>query len=142
MTTATAAKTIPRAKKKKVTIWLSEEAVNIAEKRRTAKSKGDREAVRRWNAAFQKQARKDKEANLQQQYERIEQYNRMGRTRDLFKEIKSVTEDKKVKERWKEYTENLYRKNPMINDVFTEKEYDDEPGILEDVREALNPVGK
>ena len=120
-------KTIPKKKKLKKAKWLSEEALQIAVKRREAKSKGDKERYKNLNAEFQRIARRDKKAFLTDQCKEIEENNRMGKTRDLFKKIKDtkgtfhakmgtikdrngmdLTEAEDIKKRWQEYTEELY----------------------------------
>ena len=78
-------KTIPMEKKCKKAQWLSEEALQIAVKRREAKSKGEKERYKHLNAEFQRIARRDQKAFLRDQCKEIEENNRMGRTRDLFK---------------------------------------------------------
>ena len=94
--------------------------------------------------------------SLQEKFRQIEQCNKMGRTRDLFKEIreitgsfnarcgamgKVVTEDKEVKEIWKKYTEVLYRRDPTVNDIFVETGYEDEPEVLvSEVNDALRHI--
>ena len=83
-------KTIPKKKKCKKTKWLSEEALQIAEKRREAKGKGENERYTHLNAEFQRIARRDKEAFLSDQCKEIEENNRMGKTRDLFKKIRDT----------------------------------------------------
>ena len=80
-------KTIPKKKKCKTAKWLSEEALQIAEKRREVKSKGENERYTHLNAEFQKIARRDKKAFLSDQCKKIEENNRVGKTRDLFKKI-------------------------------------------------------
>ena len=77
-------------KKCKKVKWLFEEALQIAEKRREAKGKGGKERYTHLNAEFQRTARKDKKAFLSDQYEEIEENNRMGKTRDLFKKIRDT----------------------------------------------------
>ena len=84
----TGIKTIPMEKKCKKPKWLSEEALQIAVKRREVKSKGKKERYKHLNAEFQRIARKDKIAYLSDQCKEIEEKNRMGKTRDLFKKIK------------------------------------------------------
>ena len=79
-------KTIPKKKKCKKAKWLSEEALQIAEKRREAKGKGEEERYIHLNAEFQRTARRDKKAFLNNQCKEIEENNRMGKTRDLFGE--------------------------------------------------------
>ena len=80
-------KTIPKKKKCKKTKWLSEEALQIAEKRREIKSKRERKRYTLLNAEFQRKARRGKKAFLNEQCKEIEENNRIGRTRDLFKKI-------------------------------------------------------
>ena len=75
-------------KKCKKAKWLSEEALQIAVKRREAKSKGEKERYEHLNAEFQRIAKRDKKAFLSNQCEEIEENNRMGKTRDLFKKIR------------------------------------------------------
>ena len=84
----TGIKTIPMEKKCKKEKWLSAEALQIAVKRREAKSKGDEERYKHLNAEFQRIARRDKKAFLSDQCKEIEENNRMGKTRDLFKKIR------------------------------------------------------
>ena len=84
----TGIKTIPKKKKRKKAKWLSEEALQIAVKRREVKSKGEKERYTHLNAEFQRIARKDKKAFLRDQCKEIEENNRMGKTRDLFKKIR------------------------------------------------------
>ena len=83
-------KTIPKKKKCKKAKWLSEEALQIAEKRREAKGKGEKERFTNLNAEFQRIARRDKKAFLSDQFKEIEESNRMGKTRDLFKKIRDT----------------------------------------------------
>ena len=84
----TGLKTIPKKKKCKKARWLSEEALQIAEKRREVKSKGKKERYTHLNAKFQRIARRDKTAFLSDQCKEIEENNRMGKTRNLFKRIR------------------------------------------------------
>ena len=84
----TGIKTIPKKKKCKKAKWLSEEALQIAVKRREAKSKGEKERYTHLNAEFQRIARREKKAFLSDQCKEIEENNRMGKTRDLFKKIR------------------------------------------------------
>ena len=109
--------------------WLSEAALQIAVKRREAKSKGEKERYSHLNAEFQRIARRDKKAFLRDQCKEIEENNRMEKTRDLFKKIRDnkgtfhakmglikerngmdLTEAEDIKKRWQEYTEALYKK--------------------------------
>ena len=119
-------KTIPKKKKCKKAKWFSEKALQIAEKRREVKGKGEKERYTHLNAEFQRKARRDKKAFLSDQYKEIEGNNRMGKNRDLFKKIRdtkgtfharmgsikdrngmNLTEAEDIKKRWKEYTEEL-----------------------------------
>ena len=123
-------KTIPMEKKCKKAKWLSEEDLQIAVRRREAKSKGGKERYKHLNAEFQRIARRDKKIFLSNQCKEIEENNRMGKTRDLFKKIIDtkgtfhakmgsikdrngtyLTEAEDIKKRWQEYTEELYKKD-------------------------------
>ena len=125
----TGIKTIPKEKKCKKAKWLSEEALQIAEKRREVKNKGEKERYTHLNAEFQRIARRDKKAFLSDQCKEIEENNRMEKSRDLFKKIRDtkgifhakmdsikdrngmdLTEAEDTKKRWQEYTE-LYKKD-------------------------------
>ena len=86
----TGIKTIPMEKKCKKAKWLSGEALQIAVKRREAKSKEEKERYKHLNAEFQRIARRDKKAFLSDQCKEIEENNRMGKTRDLFKKIRDT----------------------------------------------------
>ena len=133
----TGIKTIPKKKKCKKAKWLPEEAFQIAVKRREAKSKGEKEIYTHLNAEFQRIARRDKKAFLRDQRKEIEENNRMGKTRDLFKKIRDtkgtfhakmgsikdrngrdLTEAEDIKKRWQEYTEELY-KNIFMTQIIT-----------------------
>ena len=122
-------KTIPKKKKCKNAKWLYEEALQIAVKRREVKSKGEKERYTYLNADFQRVARRDKKAFLSYQCKEIEENNRMGKTRDLFKKIwdtkrtfyakmgsikdrncMDLTETEAINKKWQEYTEELYKK--------------------------------
>ena len=83
-------KTIPMEKKCKKAKWLSGEALQIAVKRREVKSKGEKERNKHLNAEFQKIARRDKKAFLSDQCKEVEENNRMGKARDLFKKIRDT----------------------------------------------------
>ena len=122
----TGIKTIPMERKCKKAKWLSGEALQIAVNRREAKSKGEKEGYKRLNPEFQGIARRDKKAFLSYQCKEIEENNRMGKTRDLFKKIRDtkgtfhakmgsikdkkgmdLTEAEDIKKRWQEYMEEL-----------------------------------
>ena len=126
----TGIKTIPMEKKCKKAKWLSEEALQIAVKRREAKSKGGKERYTPLDAEFQRIARRDKKAFLSDQCKEIEENNRMEKASDLFKKIRDtmgtfhakmgsikdrngidLTEVEDIKKRWQEYTEELYKKD-------------------------------
>ena len=83
-------KTIPKKKKCKKAKWLSEEALQLAEKRRKAKGKGEKERYTHLNAEFQKIGSRDNKAFLSDQCKEIEENNRIGKTRDLFKKIRDT----------------------------------------------------
>ena len=142
----TGSKTIPTKNNCKKAKWLSEEALQIAGKRREAKSNGELERYTHLNAEFQRIARRDK-AFFSDQCKEIEENNRMGKTRDLFKKIRDtkgtfhakkglikdrngmdLTEAEDIKKRWQEYTEEGYKKdlhNPGNHDgVITHLETD------------------
>ena len=127
----TGIKIIPKKKKCKKAKWLSEEDLQITGKRRDVKSKGEKERYKHLNAEFQRIARRDKKAFLGDQCKEIEENNRMGKTRDLFKKVRDtkgtfhakmgsikdrngrdLTEAEDIKKRWQEYTEELYKKRP------------------------------
>ena len=116
-------------KKCKKAKWLSGEALQTAAKRREAKSKGEKERYKLLNAGFQRIARRDKKAFFSDQCKEIEENNKMGKTRDLFKKTRDtkgtfhakmgsikdrngmdLTEAEDIK-RWQEYTEELYKKD-------------------------------
>ena len=86
----TGIKTIPMEKKCKKAKWLSGEALQIAEKRREVKSKGEKKRYKHLNVEFQRIARRDKKAFLSDQCKEIEENNQMGKTRDLFKRIRDT----------------------------------------------------
>ena len=88
----TGIKTIPKKKKCKKAKWLPEEALQIAVKRREAKSKGEKERYKHLNAEFQRIVRRDKKVFLSDQCKEMEENNRMGKTRDLFKKIRDTKE--------------------------------------------------
>ena len=87
----TGIKTIPKKKKCKKGIWLSEEDLQIAVKRREGKSKGEKERYKHLNAEFQRIARRDRKTFLSDQCKEIEENNRTGETRDLFYKIRDIT---------------------------------------------------
>ena len=86
----TGIKTIPKKKKGNKRKWLSEEALQIAVKRREMESKGEKERYTHLNAEFERIARRDKKAFLSDQWKEIEENNKIGKTRDLFKKIRDT----------------------------------------------------
>ena len=83
-------KTIPKKKKRKNAKWLSDKTLQIVKKRREAKGKREKERYTHLNEEFQRRARRDKKAFLSDQSKKIEENNRMGKTRDLFKKIRDI----------------------------------------------------
>ena len=117
-------KIIPKKKKCNKAKWLSEKALKIAEKRREVKGKEEKEKYTYLNAEFQRITRREKKAFLSEQCKQIQENNRIGKTRDLFKKIRdtkgtfhakistikdkngtNLTETEDIKKRWQEYTE-------------------------------------
>ena len=140
-------KTIPKKKKCNKSKRLSEEALQIAEKRREAKGKGERERYTQLNAEFQRIARREKKGFLIEHCKEIDEKNILGKTRDLFKKIRDtkgtlhakmgsikdrngmdITEAEDIKKRWQEHTEELYKKDlhdpDNYNSVITHLETD------------------
>ena len=132
----TGIKTIPMEKKCRKVKWMSEEALQIARKRREVKSEGEKERYKDLNAEFQRITRRDKKAFFSDQCKEIEENNRMGKTRDLFKKIREIkgtfhakmgsikdrngmglTEAEDIKKRWQEYTENCTKKIFMTQTI-------------------------
>ena len=156
----TGIKTISMEKKCKKAKWLSGEALQIAVKRRIVKSKGEKERYKHLNAEFQRIARRDNKAFLSDQCKEIEEKNRIGRTRDLFKKIRDtkgtfhakmglmedrngmdLTEAEDIKKRWQEYTEELYKKDLHDQDNHDGGITHLEPDILEcEVKWALESI--
>ena len=123
-------KTILKKKTCKKAKWLSEEDLQIAEKRRDAKGKGEKERYTHLKAEFQRIARRDKKGFLSDQCKEIEENNRMEKTRDLFKKIRDtkgtfhakmgtikdrngmdLTEAEDIKKRWQEYTRTIQNRS-------------------------------
>ena len=145
-----AIKNILRSKKQKKAKWLSAEALKVAEERRKAKSNEDEIKFSQLNAEFQRIARRDKEKYMSERCKAIEESNRKGRTRDLFKKIGEIkrkfkarwntvtdkhgndlTEKEDIKKRWYEHMEELYKKDSSITDTFEGMTTELEPDILE-----------
>ena len=140
--------------------WLSGEALQIAVERRKVKSQGEKERCKHLNKEFQRIARRDKKAFFSDQCKEIEENNRMGKTRDLFKKIRDtkgtfhakmglikdrngmdLTEAEDIKKRWQEYTEELYKKDLHNPDIYDGVITHLEPDILKcEVRQALENI--
>ena len=152
---------IPKARKPKKSKWLTKVAIDIADKiRETKKGQAHPDVVRKLNAIFQRQARKDKEDYLNRACKEIEDENRNGKTRDLFKKIREITgkykpriggikstsgndlsEDGSVKQGWRHYAENLYKRDDNMTTIYKTKECEEEATILEEeVRKALKAL--
>ena len=153
-------KTITKWKKSNKVKWLSEEALQLAEKRREVKGKAEKERYIHLNAELQRIASRDKKPFLSGQWKEIEENNRMGKTSNLFKKIRDtkgiyhanmgtikdrnstdLAEAEDIKKRWQEYTEELYKKDlhdpENHNDLITHLE----PDILEcEVTWALGSI--
>ena len=131
-------KTTPKKKKCQMAKWLSEEALQIAEKRREAKGKGEKERYTHLNAKFQRIARTDKKAFLTDQCKEIEENNRMGKIRDLFKKIRDIkgtfhaemgsikdqncmylTEAENINKRWLLFVQKNYTKIILMTQIAT-----------------------
>jgi len=156
----TGIKTIPMEKMQKKAKWLSREALQIAVKRREAKSKGEKERYKHMNSEFQRLPRRDKKAFLSDQCKEIEENNTMGKTGDLFKKIRDtkgifhakmgsikgkngmdLTEVEDIKKRWQEYTEELYKTHLHNSNNHNSVITDLEPDILEcEVKWALESI--
>jgi len=156
----TGIKTIPMEKKCKKAKWLSEETLQIAVKRSEAKSKGEKETYKHLNAEFQRIAKRDNKTFLSDQCKEIEENNRMGKTRDLFKKMgdtkgtfharmrsikdrygRVLTEAEDINKRWQEYTEELYKKDLHDPDNYDGVITHLEPDILEcEVKWALESI--
>ena len=152
-------KTILKKKKCKMAKWLSEEALQISEKSRDVKCKGEKKRYTHLNAEFQRIARRDKKGFLNYQCKEIEENNRMGKTRDLFRKIRDtkrtfhakmglirdrngmdLTEAEDIK-RWQECTEELYKKDLHDQDNHDGVITHLEPDILEcEVKWALGSI--
>ena len=152
-------KTILKEKKCKKVTWLSEEALQIVVNRREAKGKGEKERYTHLNAEFQRIARRDKKAFLSDQCKEIEENNRMGKSRDLFKKIRDtkgtfrvkmstikdrngmdVTEAEDIK-KWQEYTEDQHKRDLHNPDNHYGVITNLEPDILEcEVKWALGSI--
>ena len=156
----TGIKSIPMEKKCKKVKWLSGEPLQIAMKRREAKNKGEKERYKHLNAEFQRTAKRDKKAFLKDECKEIEENNKMGKTRALFKKIRDtkgtlhakmgsikdrngmdLTEAEDIKKRWQEYTEELYKKDLHDPDNHKGVITHLEPDILEcEVKWALGSI--
>ena len=156
----TGIKTIPKKKKCKSTKWLSEEALRVAVKTREAKSKREKERYTHLNAEFQRTTRRDKKAFFSDHCKELEENNRIGKTRNLYKKIRDtkgtfhakmgslkdnigmdLIEAEEIKMRWQEYTEELYKKDLHDPDNHDGVITHQEPDILEpEVKWALESI--
>ena len=153
-------KTMPKKNKCKNAKWLSEEALQIAGKRREVKGKGEKKRQTHFNAEFQRIARRDKKAFLSDQCKEIEENNRLGKTRDRFKKIRDtkgifhakmgtikdrngmdLIEAEDIKKRWQQYIEELYKRDVPDPDNHDGVITHLEPDILEcEVKWALESI--
>ena len=141
-------KTIPKKKKSKKAKWLSEEVLQTVKKRREVKSKGERERYIKLNTDFQRTAQRDKKAFFSEQCIELEENNRRRKTRDLFRKVgdikgafcpkmsmikdinyRDLVDAEEIKKRWKEYMEELYKKDPNELDYFNGVVSHPEPDI-------------
>ena len=150
-------KTIPKRKKCNEAKWLSDKALQIHEKRREVKGKGEKERYSHLSAEFQRIARRDKKGLLNYQCKEIEENNKTGKARDLFKKSRDnketfhaktstikdrngmdLTEAEDIKKRWQEYTEEIHKKDLHDPDNHNGVTTHLEPDILEcEVKWAL-----
>ena len=146
----TGIKSIPKKKKCKKAKWLSEEALQITKERREAISKGERERYIQLNADFQRTAWSNKKAFFNEQCIKLEENNRTGKTRDLFRKIGNIQETflpkmgtlkhrngrdlvdtDEIEKKWKEHTVELYKKDLNEPDYYDDVISHPEPDILE-----------
>ncbi len=140
---------VPKVPKKKKSHWLSSDSLKIAEDRKRAKERGDRDEARRLNRDFQRQARKDKAAFINHQCQLLEESNRTGNSAEIFATVRSLngefkpklgavkdpsgkvlTEEREVQDRWKQYTEGLYTRDPCMTEQCNLQFSCSEPDIL------------
>ncbi|CAF5074997.1 unnamed protein product, partial [Rotaria magnacalcarata] len=153
-------KNIPNNKTPKKAKWLTADTLKIAEERRNAKGSEDKERFSRLNAEFQRRARRDREKHINDQCQQIEDNNRKGKTRDLFKKIdeikrtfhakigtikdkqgRDLMEKDDIKKRWRKYTEELYKKDTQSIDVNDGSTIELKPDILEsEIKWALECI--
>ncbi|CAM4842093.1 unnamed protein product [Rotaria magnacalcarata] len=153
-------KNIPNNKTPKKAKWLTADTLKIAEERRNAKGSEDKERFSRLNAEFQRRARRDREKHINDQCQQIEDNNRKGKTRDLFKKIdeikrtfhakigtikdkqgRDLMEKEDIKKRWRKYTEELYKKDTQSIDVNDGSTIELKPDILEsEIKWALECI--
>jgi len=152
---------IPRVQRKRRVPWISDEAIAIAKERREAKAQGgDQGKVRSLNCDFQRQVRRDKGKYFADICSQIEESNRLGKTRDLFKKVKEITgkftphmggvksrrgksiqEADDIKKRWREYVEELYSKDVSVTEPFEPTGFAQEPSVTEaEVRRAIHDI--
>jgi len=146
-----AEKHVPKKTSRKITPWLSKEAIEVAMERRVAKKEGNRDRVKTLNKAFQRKAREDKENHLKEMCKEMEEEGKKGRTKELFAKIKEITktagprmgslktkdgkiigDEEEMKARWREYTEELYKEDErVVKENIKIEEVENEPEILE-----------
>lgn len=146
-----AEKHVPYQKPKKTNKWLSDNTIKIADQRRVAKARGNRDEAKKLNADFQREARKDKGRQLDEQCQHLEEANKKGHSRAMFAELKvmrssfsarkgtvrdrdgnELSDQQKIKNRWREYTEELYANQIEHQEDNDNGQMDREPNILED----------
>ncbi|CAF1336137.1 unnamed protein product [Rotaria magnacalcarata] len=157
-----AKRNIPTITTKKKKTWISENTLRIAKERREAKIDGNKQLFSTLNAEFQREVRKDKTQQIQNECKKVEEYNKKGKTRDLFKKIKELrgqfvarngiilnrngkqlSDAEEIKKRWEEYTEELYKSDFNTTQDLVDDEYEMEPDILEsEVRWAIQSLAK
>ena len=155
-----AKKNIPATTTTKKRNWISENTLRIAKERREAKTNGNKQLFSKLNAEFKREVRKDKMRQIQNECKKIEEYNKKGRTRDLFKKIKELrgqfaarngiildrngkqlSDAEEIKKRWEEYTEELYKSDFNTTQGLVDDDYESEPDILEsEVRWAIKTL--
>ena len=153
---------VPKARRRRKSHWLTNDSLKIAEERRKAKERRDREETKRLNGAFQRQARKDKAAFVRSECEQLENDNIVNNTKEVFATIRSLhgelrprlgalkdhngdilTQEKEVQDRWRQYTEKLYTRDPKMTDQCGLEFLDSEPDILKsEVEWALQVIAK
>jgi hypothetical protein len=153
-------KHIPKKEKKNGAAWISQDTLRVVANRRQMRVEGKWVEAKKLNGEIQKGIRKDKEKYLQEKCRVLEEHNKKGRTRELYQQIRKITgkqktntgaivsktgvehiEKDKIIRRWKEYAEELYKRDPNVSVSFKEKTYTQEPLVMEsEVRKALQGI--